>query len=71
MLPWKWAAKTLTKSREYWIVTARPDGRPNAMIIWGLGSMVPFGSAQGARPKRHRKELPENRNPLDIQLTPF
>ena len=36
MLPWKWAAKTLAESREYWIVTVRPDGRPHAMIIWGL-----------------------------------
>ena len=36
MLPWKWAAKTLADSREYWMVTVRPDGRPHAMIIWGL-----------------------------------
>ena len=35
MLPWKWAAKTLTESREYWIVTVGPGG-PHAMIIWGL-----------------------------------
>ena len=28
LLPWKWALKTLTESREYWIVTVRPDGRP-------------------------------------------
>jgi hypothetical protein len=36
MLPWEWAVKTLTKSREYWICTVRSDGRPHAMIIWGL-----------------------------------
>ena len=28
LLPWKWAAKTLAESREYWIVTVRSDGRP-------------------------------------------
>jgi hypothetical protein len=38
LLPWKWAVKTLTESREYWIVTVRPDGRPHAMIIWGVYS---------------------------------
>ena len=36
LLPWKWAVKTFAESREYWIVTVRPDSRPHAMIIWGL-----------------------------------
>lgn len=36
LLPWEWAVKSLTESREYWIVTVRSDGRPHAMIIWGL-----------------------------------
>ena len=33
MLPWKWAVKNLTESREYWMMTVRPDARPHAMII--------------------------------------
>jgi len=53
MLRWKWAVKTLTDSREYWIVTVRSDGRPHAMIIWGLWFDGAFCSARGARPKRH------------------
>lgn len=36
MLPWKWAVKNLTESRKYLIMTVRPDGRPHAIIIWGL-----------------------------------
>jgi hypothetical protein len=36
LLPWKWAADRLTKSREYWIATARADGSPHVMVIWGL-----------------------------------
>ncbi|MGH9864330.1 MAG: hypothetical protein ACRD4H_02825, partial [Candidatus Acidiferrales bacterium] len=36
MLPWKWAADRLRKSRQYWIVTVRPDRRPHVMPIWGL-----------------------------------
>lgn len=36
MLPWGWAVERLAASRNYWIVTARPDGRPHAMPVWGL-----------------------------------
>jgi hypothetical protein len=36
MLPWEWAVKMLTESREYWICTVRSDGRAHAMIIWGF-----------------------------------
>ena len=36
LLPWKWADDRLKKSRQYWIATARPDGRPHVMVIWAL-----------------------------------
>jgi hypothetical protein len=36
MLPWKWAEGKLTKSKQYWIATTRPDGSPHVMVIWGL-----------------------------------
>lgn len=36
LLPWEWAEKNLAESREYWIITVRPDARPHAMIIWGV-----------------------------------
>lgn len=36
MLPWSWADERLVASRNYWIVTTRPDGRPHAMPVWGL-----------------------------------
>lgn len=35
-LPWKWAEQRLNKSRQYWIATTRPDGRPHVMVIWAL-----------------------------------
>ncbi len=35
LLPWKWAEERLKKSRQYWIATTRPDGRPHVMVIWG------------------------------------
>src|SRR5258708_34130087 len=36
LLPWKWAEDRLKKSRQYWIATTRPDGRPHVMIVWAL-----------------------------------
>jgi nitroimidazol reductase NimA-like FMN-containing flavoprotein (pyridoxamine 5'-phosphate oxidase superfamily) len=36
LLSWKWAEDRLKKSREYWIATTRPDGRPHVMVIWAL-----------------------------------
>ncbi|HXF13563.1 MAG TPA: pyridoxamine 5'-phosphate oxidase family protein [Terriglobales bacterium] len=36
MLPWKWAEDRLKKSRQYWIATTRPDGRPHVMVVWAL-----------------------------------
>jgi len=36
LLPWKWAENRLKKTREYWIATTRPDGRPHVMVVWAL-----------------------------------
>ena len=35
ILPWSWAEERLRESRNYWVVTVRPDGRPHAMPVWG------------------------------------
>ncbi|MBM4416328.1 MAG: pyridoxamine 5'-phosphate oxidase [Chloroflexi bacterium] len=36
LLPWAWAAERLTAARTYMVSTARPDGRPHAMPVWGV-----------------------------------
>ena len=36
LLPWSWAQKRLERGWNYWLVTARPDGRPHMMPVWGL-----------------------------------
>jgi len=36
ILPWKWAEERLRRSRQYWMVTVRADGRPHVMPVWGL-----------------------------------
>jgi general stress protein 26 len=61
MLPWKWAVKTLSESREYWICTVRSDGRPHAMIIWGLWFDGTFWFGTGSKTQKARN-LAKNPN---------
>ena len=54
LLPWKWAAERLKKSRQYWIATTRPDGAPHLMIIWGLWFEDSFWFSTGAASRKAR-----------------
>jgi hypothetical protein len=36
LLPWARVNEWLEASRNYWICTTRPDGRPHAKPVWGL-----------------------------------
>jgi nitroimidazol reductase NimA-like FMN-containing flavoprotein (pyridoxamine 5'-phosphate oxidase superfamily) len=36
LLPWSWAEDRLSASRNYWVVSTWPDGRPHAMPVWGM-----------------------------------
>jgi hypothetical protein len=35
-LPWSHAEERLQRSRNYWICTSRPDGRPHSAPVWGF-----------------------------------
>lgn len=35
-LPWSWAEDRLAASRNFWLVTVNPSGRPHAMPVWGV-----------------------------------
>jgi len=61
LLPWSWAEQMLTESREYWMVTVRPDGRPHAMIIWGLWFDGAFWFGTGSKTQKTRN-LAKNPN---------
>jgi general stress protein 26 len=61
LLPWKWAVKNLTESREYWMVTVRQDRRPHAMIIWGLWFDGAFWFGTGSKTQKARN-LAKNPN---------
>jgi Pyridoxamine 5'-phosphate oxidase len=54
ILPWKWAADKLSKSRQYWIATGRPDGSPHLMIVWGLWMADGFYFSTGKNTRKAR-----------------
>jgi PPOX class probable F420-dependent enzyme len=60
LLPWSWAEARLTSSRNYWVVTTRPDGRPHAMPVWAVwdDGALWFSSAVGSRKVRNLRRDP-------------
>jgi PPOX class probable F420-dependent enzyme len=55
LLHWSSAAERLTASRNYWVASAWPDGRPHVMPVWGTwdDSMFWFTSGTGSRKTRN------------------
>jgi general stress protein 26 len=54
LLPWEWAEEKLANSRQYWMMTVRADGRPHAMIIWGLWFDGAFWFGTGSKTQKAR-----------------
>jgi Pyridoxamine 5'-phosphate oxidase len=59
LLPWSWARQRLEKSHNYWIATAKPDGAPHTMIVWGLWMDGVFLFSTG-RQSRKARNLAKN-----------
>jgi pyridoxine/pyridoxamine 5'-phosphate oxidase len=59
-LPFSHAEERLAKSRNYWICTTRPDGRPHSIPVWGFWTdgAVYFGTARGSRKARNLARNP-------------
>ena len=36
LLPWEWAEQRLAASKNYWIATTWPDGRPHCTAVWAI-----------------------------------
>ena len=51
LLPWDWAVERLTRSRNYWISTTWPDGRPHCAAVWAvwLDDAIYFSSGVQSR----------------------
>ncbi len=61
MLTWDWVEGQIEKSRNYWIITTRPDGRPHAAPVWGVwvDGVLYFGSGRAARKTKNLAASPE------------
>jgi pyridoxine/pyridoxamine 5'-phosphate oxidase len=61
LLPWSETERRLTESRNYWICSTRPDGRPHAAPVWGLwrsGALV-FSTSRSSRKARNLAARPD------------
>jgi hypothetical protein len=56
LLPWTWAEERLVASRNYWVVSRWPDGRPHAMPVWGIWHDSAFWFSS-SKPSRKSKNL--------------
>jgi len=54
LLPWGWAEKRLVTSRNYWVATVWPDGRPHAMPVWGMWGEGAFWFSSSNRSRKTR-----------------
>ena len=54
LLPWSWAERRLLDSRNYWLVSRWPDGRPHAMPVWGLWHEGAFWFSSSRRSRKAR-----------------
>lgn len=52
LLPWSWAAQRLTDSRNYWLCTVRPGGRPHVMPVWGVWLADELWFSSGLRSRK-------------------
>lgn len=60
MLPWEWARERLSRSHNYWLMTARTNGTPHSMPVWGLWFEDAWycSTAAGSRKARNLTENP-------------
>lgn len=56
LLPWSWAEERLSASRNYWVASIWPDGRPHAMPVWGMWHEGTFWFSS-SRPSRKSRNL--------------
>ena len=52
LLPWSWAEDRLTKSRQYFLTTVRPDSRPHTMPVWGIWMEGAFWFGTGRKSQK-------------------
>ncbi|MGB3680953.1 MAG: pyridoxamine 5'-phosphate oxidase family protein [Rubrobacteraceae bacterium] len=60
LLSWEWVSGRMAESRNYWISTTRPDGKPHAAPVWGvwIEDILYFGTAPTSRKARNPARNP-------------
>lgn len=54
LLPWNFVEERMAKSRNYWIASTHPDGRPHAVPVWGFWHKGVFYFGTGTRSQKAR-----------------
>ncbi|MCH7707771.1 MAG: pyridoxamine 5'-phosphate oxidase family protein [Myxococcales bacterium] len=58
LLAWPWAESRLIESRNYWIATLSPNGRPRARPVWGVWLHGKLNFSTGSLIRRDLNENP-------------
>lgn len=60
-LPWSHVGERMERSRNYWVGTVRPDGRPHVVPVWGvwLDGTLYFGGGPDTRWSRNLAISPQ------------
>ncbi len=61
LLPWAWATERLASSRNYFVSTVSPDGRPHMAAVWGVWLEDAFYFSTGPRSRKARNLAVESR----------
>lgn len=76
LLPWSWAEQQLRTSRNFWLATHWPDGRPHVMPVWATwhAESLLFSSSLQSRKARNLADDPrcvltteDSQNPVVIE----
>lgn len=61
LLEWARVSQQIAASRNYWICTTRPDGRPHAIPVWGvwIHETLHFSTSRASRKARNLERQPE------------
>ncbi|GAA4717608.1 pyridoxamine 5'-phosphate oxidase family protein [Phytohabitans rumicis] len=54
LLPWAWAEERLARTRDYWVATLHPDGRPHVTPVWGVWDGEAFWFSCGGHSRKAR-----------------
>jgi nitroimidazol reductase NimA-like FMN-containing flavoprotein (pyridoxamine 5'-phosphate oxidase superfamily) len=66
LLPWSWAEEQLIASKNFWLATRWPDGRPHVMPVWAVWHA---GALWFSSSKKSRKALNLTNDPRCVLTT--